>query len=230
MISSTPRIRRALAALLAVATALATTACSVSSDRQPRDVLDEERPSVANTTVPVSPTPGTGAIVYFLGPPGTADASPLVPVGRAAQEDPASLFTTLFEGPSAQEQRSLGVRTAIPVGTRLLSAALDSQGTLTLDVSAEFLGSAGDVLLDAVVQVVYTAAQLDGERRVRLLVEGEPQDWPTSAGTTTRDPLSVYDFPARLPVATPIEENTPSSTGEASSGSATSGLAGVSAP
>lgn len=196
------RRRRRLLGIAVSLLALTTTACRVSSDRQPRDVLDQDRPSAANTTVPVSPQPGTGSIIYFLGPPGTSAASPLVPVGRAAQRDPADLFATLFEGPSAQEQQALSVRTAIPVGTRLLSAALDAQGTLTLDVSAEFLGSAGDVLLDAVVQVVYTAARLDGERRVRLLVEGEPQDWPTSAGTTTRDPLSVYDFPARLPVAT----------------------------
>lgn len=205
MTASPDTARRRLRRLVAITASLllvAATACTVSSDRQPRDVLDEERPSAANTTVPVSPQPGTGSIVYFLGPPGTSAASPLVPVGRAAQRDPADLFATLFEGPSAQEQQALSVRTAIPVGTRLISAALDAQGTLTLDVSAEFLGNAGDVLLDAVVQVVYTAARVNGERRVRLLVEGEPQDWPTSAGTTTRDPLSVYDFPARLPVAT----------------------------
>lgn len=189
-------------AATAIACAAVLSACSVSSDRQPRDVLDEDRPSSADTTVPVSPEPGTGSIVYFLGPPGTGATSPLVPVSRAEQEDTAALFGTLFDGPSAREQQSLSVRTAIPVGTQAISAELDPQGTLTLDVSAEFLGSAGDVLLDAVVQVVYTAARVPGERRVRLLVEGEPQDWPTSAGTTTRDPLSVYDFPARVPVAT----------------------------
>jgi hypothetical protein len=192
-------------------------ACSVSADREPRDVLDEERPSAANTTIAVSPEPGTGSTVYFLGPPGAASASPLVPVGRAAQDEPTTLITTLFEGPTTREQELLGVRTAVPVGTRLLSAQLDSQGTLLLDVSAEFLSSAGDVLLDAVVQVVYTAAQIPGERRVRLLVEGEPQDWPTSAGTTTRDPLSVYDFPARLPVVTAAPAigttDTPAATG-----------------
>lgn len=210
--------RSATAALVGIVAVLSISACSVSSDREPRDVLDGERPSVANTTVPVSPKTGTGSIVYFLGPAGLSDASPLIGVGRAAEVDPVALFTTLFEGPSAQEQQSLGVRTAVPVGTHLLSAALGAQGTLTLDVSAEFLGNAGDVLLDAVVQIVYTAAQLDGERRVRLLVEGEPQDWPTSAGTTTRDPLSVYDFPARLPIAT-----LPPSTAVASVSSTTSG-------
>ena len=44
-------------------------------------------------------------------------------------------------------------------------------------------------------------AQLPGERRVRLLVEGEPQDWPTGSGTT-REPLSIYDFIDRITAAT----------------------------
>ena len=84
----------------------------------------------------------------------------------------------------------------------LLSAEPSPQGTLTVDLSGEFLSNAGDVLLDAVAQVVFTASQLPGVRRVRLLVNGEAQDWPTGAGTTTRDPLSVYDFFERLPPIT----------------------------
>ena len=107
----------------------------------------------------------------------------------------------LLEGPSATEQDQLGVRTAIPAGTVLRSAALDAQGTLTVDLSAEFLSNAGDVLVDAVAQLIFTAAQLPGERRVRLLVEGEPQDWPTGSGTT-REPLSIYDFIDRITAAT----------------------------
>lgn len=191
---------RHIGSLVLVAVALS--ACSLSVDRQPRDVLAEERPSAANTTTPAAAEPGTGSIVYFLGPAGAAAEAPLVAVGRASDDNPTTVFQSLFDGPSAQEQETLGVRTAIPVGTRLLSAELSALGTLTLDVSADFLAGAGDVLLDAIVQIVYTAAQLRGERRVLLLVEGEPQDWPTSAGTTRRDPLSIFDFPARLPVAT----------------------------
>lgn len=193
-------IRRLL--LLALA-ALVVSSCALSTDREPRDILDEEEPTLVNTTVAATPQPGTGSTVYFLGPSGTSSQSPLVAVGRQTQIDPSALLTILFEGPTAKEQASLGVRTAIPAGSMLLSAESSPQGTLTIDLSGEFLANAGDVLLDAVAQVVFTSSQLPGIRRVRLLVDGEPQDWPTSSGTTTRDPLSVYDFLDRLPPTTP---------------------------
>jgi len=192
-------IRRLL--LLALAT-LVVSSCALSTDREPRDILDQEEPTLVNTTAAATPQPGTGSTVYFLGPSGASSQSPLVAVGRQTQINPSALLTILFEGPTAKEQGSLGVRTAIPAGSVLLSAESSPQGTLTIDLSGEFLSNAGDVLLDAVAQVVFTSSQLPGVRRVRLLVDGEPQDWPTSSGTTTRDPLSVYDFLDRLPATT----------------------------
>jgi len=172
--------------------------CSLSTDRQPRDVLDIERPTLVNTTVKASAETGTGSVVYFLLPAGESAQSPLLAVDRPSTDDPSALLTALLQGPTTAEQSSLGVRTAVPAGTTLLSTASDGQGTLTVNLSAEFLGNAGDVLLDAVGQVVVTAARFPGVRRVRLVVEGEPQDWPTSSGTTTRDPLSYYDFVDRV--------------------------------
>ncbi|MEI7992290.1 MAG: GerMN domain-containing protein [Actinomycetota bacterium] len=192
-------MRRLLALALA---AVVVSSCALSTDPEPRDILDGDEPTLVNTTAAVTPQPGAGSTVYFLGPSGTSSQSPLVAVGRQAKTDPSALLRILFEGPTAEEQASLGVRTAIPAGSMLLSAEPSPQGTLTIDLSGEFLANAGDVLLDAVAQVVFTASQLPGVRRVRLLVDGEPQDWPTSSGTTTRDPLSVYDFFDRLPPIT----------------------------
>lgn len=188
-------IRRSLALVVGV---VLLGACSLSTDRQPRDVLDVERPTVVNTTAAAAPELGIGSVVYFLLPAGESAQSPLLAVDRASQQDPTGLLSALLEGPTAREQAALGVRTAIPAGTALLSTSSDGQGTLTVDLSAEFLGNAGDVLLDAVGQLVVTASRFPGVRRVRLLVEGEPQDWPTSSGTTTRDPLSLYDFIDRV--------------------------------
>lgn len=192
-------MRRLLTLALA---AVVVSSCALSTDAEPRDILDVDEPTLVNTTGAVTPQPGAGSTVYFLGPSGTSSHSPLVAVGRQAKTDPSALLTILFEGPTAKEQASLGVRTAIPAGSTLLSAEPSPQGTLTVDLSGEFLSNAGDVLLDAVAQVVFTASQLPGVRRVRLLVNGEPQDWPTGSGTTTRDPLSVYDFFDRLPPIT----------------------------
>jgi spore germination protein GerM len=88
----------------------------------------------------------------------------------------------------------------VPEGTQLHSAVLDGQGTLSVNVTAPLLGAAGAVLADAVAQIVLTASRAGGVRRVRLLVDGEPQDWPTGSGASTRDPLSIYDFRDFLPV------------------------------
>lgn len=182
-----------------VAVVVLLTACSLSTDSEPRDVLDEEEPTLVNTTVGATPEAGTGSTVYFLGPDDGTAQSTLVAVSRAPATNPGELLTTLLEGPTVPEQQELGVRSAIPAGTRVLDSAVDGQGTLTLDLSSEFLANAGDVLLDAVAQVVFTASESIGVRRVRLLVEGETQDWPTSTGSTMREPLSVYDFADRAP-------------------------------
>lgn len=187
--SLSPRFGAIITALLGVLAG-----CGISTDDQPRDVLASERPIVPTTAADGSAQPGSGAIVFFVGPPGEAATAPLVGVGRSDAADATALLTTLLEGPTDNEQTELGLRTAIPTGTVLLATSLDSQGTLTVDLGADFLASAGDVLLDAVAQLVFTATRTDGARRVRLLIEGEPQDWPTSSGTSTRDPLSIYDF------------------------------------
>lgn len=184
-------MRRVVTALSIVGTLAS---CGISTDDQPRDVLPSERPVVPTTAPDDSTRTGSGATVFFIGPPGQAATAPLVGVSRSGAADATALLTTLLDGPTDEEQTELGLRTAIPTGTVLLAASLDSQGTLTLDLGADFLSSAGDVLLDAVAQLVFTATRTDGARRVRLLIEGEPQDWPTSSGTTTRDPLSIYDF------------------------------------
>jgi hypothetical protein len=172
-------------------------ACSLSTDDRPRDILTGERPTLVNTTAAAAPQAGTGSHVYFLGP-SEAQTAPLIATDRPPRNSPTALLGTLLEGPTAAEQSRLGLRTAIPAGTSLLASTLDAQGTLTVDLSAEFLSNAGDVLLDAVGQVVVTASRSPGVRRVRLVIEGEPQDWPTSSGTTTRDPLSIYDFIDRV--------------------------------
>ena len=118
----------------------------------------------------------------------------------------------MLKGPTPTEQDSEGLRTAIPAGTELRSAQVDGQGTLQVDVSAELLTSSGEVLLDAVAQIVFTGSELDGVERVRLLVDGEAQDWPTSSGDSTREPLSLYDFPDRIPFSQPDYPAIPSPT------------------
>jgi spore germination protein GerM len=197
---------------MAAVLALIGTACGVDSDRTPRDVQPEERPTDANAGTSGGASPGTGSTVYFLGQAGPGENAPLTAVGRDGRADAAGLLTALFDGPTPREQDALGLRTAIPFGTKLLGSQLDSAGTLQIDVSSELLTSAGDVLLDGVAQIVFTGSELEGVQRIRLLVEGEPQDWPTSSGNSTRGPLSIFDFPDRIPFSQPDYPAIPSPT------------------
>jgi spore germination protein GerM len=204
--------RRLLAGVVACGLVAALAACGVSSDSRPRDILPDEEPSDVGVAQTASAQPGTGATVYFLGPESPGEHAPLTAVGREGRADRASLLMALLDGPTATEQDAQGLRTAIPAGTTLRSASLDSRGTLQVDVSAEFLVGAGDVLLDAVAQIVFTASEIDGVERVRLLVDGEPQDWPTSSGNSTREPLTIYDYPDRIPFSQPDYPAVPSPT------------------
>jgi len=179
------------------------TACGVSSDSGPRDVKPEERPTELLVTTIGTPSPGTGSTVYFLGPSGPGQSAPLVSVSRSTSGDPMALLLALIEGPTPLERDLEGLRSAIPAGTALRAASVEGQSTLRVDVSTELLTSAGDVLLDALAQIVFTGLGLQGIERIRLLVDGEPQDWPTSSGDSTRDPLTMFDFPDRIPFNQP---------------------------
>jgi spore germination protein GerM len=200
------------AVLAAVATAVGVTACGVSSDSGPRDVRSDERPAAALTPELGTPRPGTGSTVYFLGPAGPGEHAPLVATSRAGADDPTAVLMALLEGPTLDEQGAEGLRTAIPAGTMLRSASLEGTGTLRVDVSTGLLSTGGDVLLDALAQIVFTAIELQGVDRVRLLVDGEAQDWPTSSGDSTRDPLTMFDFADRVPFEQPDYPALPSPT------------------
>jgi hypothetical protein len=192
--------------------ALAIGACGINRDSGPRDIAPEDRPAdTASDTSMAEPT-GEGPTVYLLGPSGPGDRAPLEPRSRDVANQPTSLLTALLEGPTESERSQDGLRTAIPDGTTLRSAGFSGQGTLLVDVSPQFLEVSGDVLLDAVVQIVFTASQIDGVRDVQLLVDGETQDWPTSSGDSTRGPLSVYNFADRLPTSQPDYPAVPSPT------------------
>jgi spore germination protein GerM len=203
--------RRATRVVLAGCAALAAFAgCGVDTDGRPRDIQPEERPADAAQADDGQARPGTGSTVYFLGPANPGSVAPLTAAGRAGRANATDLLSALFEGPSATEQDDQGLRTAIPPGTAVRSATVDAQGTLQVDVSAELLLSAGDVLLDAVAQIVFTASSLKGVERIRLLVDGAPQDWPTSSGDSTGEPLTVFDYPDRIPTSQPAYPALPS--------------------
>lgn len=191
--------RRLIAALLVAVVPL--TACGISSDDAPRNVplAEQEQLGIASDRDAGDAT-GT-ARIYLLSPEVAGQALALQAVARDVDETPTALLAALFEGPNASEVDSQ-LRTALPSGTELLSARIQG-GTLRIDVSQGLLQLSGQVLVAAVAQIVFTAAEIDGVRSVAISVEGNAQRWPAGNGELQSTPLTVYDYPGLVPSAQP---------------------------
>ena len=115
--------------------------------------------STTTTTVPESTTTTTTVPVtvnvaaYFM------RAEKLTVLGRQVPAaTPYSALQALLAGPTANE-RSLGITTVIPAGTRLLGAEVKGN-EITLDLSHEFESGGGSFAVRmAIAQVVYTVTQ-----------------------------------------------------------------------
>ncbi|MEZ5216328.1 MAG: GerMN domain-containing protein [Ilumatobacteraceae bacterium] len=55
-----------------------------------------------------------------------------------------------------------------------------------LDVNDALYSLSGSTLVDALAQIVFTMVELPEVSRVQLLVDGEPQEWPTGDGSLSR--------------------------------------------
>jgi spore germination protein GerM len=175
--------------------------CGISSDAGPREVSQADQQNLGGVAdLPGGVATGT-ARIYLLAPSGPGRSSALQPVARDVAELPMNVLEALFLGPNVDELAKQ-FRTAIPVGTRVLSAR--PQGTtLRVDVSKELLQLSGDDLVDALAQIVFTASDLDQVTAVQLLVEGASQQWPAGNGELQSAPLTVYDFPGRVTSSQP---------------------------
>jgi spore germination protein GerM len=175
--------------------------CGIADDTGPRDVpAAAQRDLGVNTDFGGGETTGT-ARIYLLAPTASGHSSTLQPVARDVQEQPTSLLQSLFAGPNSREL-SRQFHTAIPPGTTLLSSRLQGN-TLTVDVSKELLQLSGDDLVDALAQIVFTAAELDAVHSVKILVAGAEQQWPAGNGEVQTAPLTIYDYPGRVASAQP---------------------------
>jgi len=185
---------RLLPLVVAVAlTGVALNACGVSSDDGPRDVppADQQQLRVATDRSAGAAT-GT-ARVYLLAPEGAGQSQVLQAVARDVSENAAEVISELLAGPNAEELVGQ-FRTALPTGLELLSATRRG-GVLRVDVSQELGELAGEALVAAVAQIVFTASELDGVQSVKILIDGADQQWPAGNGELQGAPLTVYDYP-----------------------------------
>lgn len=180
-----------LAALLAVAGG-----CGIQTDTAARDIPPEDRRDLSAPVAEAGPL-GGAARIYLVETDRSGERSRLRLVNRDVPRTAVTVVEALLAGPTAAEQEDR-LRTAIPEGTRLNSAAFISPGTLALDLSAELFEASGDVLIDAVAQLVFTTSELDRVIRVKLVVDGVAQAWPRGDGQLVATPLTVFDYPDRV--------------------------------
>ena len=137
-------------------------------------------------------------------------------VGRAA-------MLSLLAGPTSG-QRSAGLTTGVPTGTRLLGLAVN-RGTATVDLSSEFEAAGGAGSVDArLAQVVYTLTQFPTVSRVAFRIDGQPVTAFPGSGTPLSRPQTRQDYAESVPVIAVI---TPQEHSEVSSPITVSGIADV---
>jgi germination protein M len=134
----------------------------------------------------------------------------LHPVSRtrdATRAVGAAALTDLFAGPTEAE-RSDGISTAVPEGTRLLGLVV-SGGLATVDLSSEFESGGGSLSMMARLgQVACTLDQFPTVRRVSFELDGEPVDVFSGEGIVLDKPVTCADYEDLLPVIV-VESPTP---------------------
>ncbi len=151
------------------------------------------------TTVPSTTAPPTQATtvlrVYFM-------RQDHLGVGHrrvAVTLTPAKVaLTALLAGPTALE-RSAGLSTTVPAGTRLLGVSI-SAGTATVDLSSEFASGGGSLSTQArLAQVAFTVTQFPTVSRVTFELAGTPVTVFGSEGLVLDHPVTRSTFEDLLP-------------------------------
>lgn len=167
-------------------------ACGVRAQDGPERLDESVGVVLPDAGAPRSDAARTAVEVYFV-------RSDLL-VGVARPVDSADVPTavgTLLEGPT-EEEAAAGLRTAVPVGTRLRGVTVEA-GTARIDLTEPFAEVSGENQVPAVAQLVFTVTGVVGVERVTVAVEGEVIDVPRSDGTLTSGPLTRLDFTAVAP-------------------------------
>ncbi len=179
------RHRAPVVLLLALVLALA--GCGIPTDDEPRPLADD------TTTTPADPQPEAGdttATVYLVNPDQL-----LEPRERAleGEESPESVLSALLLSTTPEEQAA-DLQSLVPPLTTVVDVVDEGDGTLAVDLSAEWgtLAAPNDLL--AYGQVVLTLTEMPGVERVRFLVEGDPVDAPPTANQEPSATVTAEDY------------------------------------
>lgn len=198
--------RRAAVVVMATGLLAGTSACGLTEESSPKiieagDVPSEllaESPS-SSTTLKASPVTAS-ATVYFLAR--QDGVTHLTPVRREVADATRAgdLLIALLGAPTAEEIAA-GVISSIPADTVLLNTDLDeSTQELTIELSRALFDVQGEELRNAFAQLVWTATEVDGVRRVRFVVDGQVYRAPDEAGVEQAGAVSRASYRSLAPI------------------------------
>jgi len=180
-------MRRRLAGLVVLVGLLGASGCGIPTDGEPRPLADE------TTTTAADPQPEVGDTVarVFL----VDSDRQLVARDRAleGEETPESVLDALLLPTSPQEQ-SADLQSLVPALTTALGITDEGDGTLAVDLSAEWDTLADPTALYAYAQVVLTLTELASVERIRFLIEGDPVDAPPTVNQEPSETVEADDY------------------------------------
>lgn len=199
---STPWHRRAVAVLLAVAVG-ALPACGLDANDEPTIIATDQLPAdLVNPSTSTSTTsaqaPTATVLVYYLV---QQDGAPhLIGVARDVVDPtrPRDRLSALLVPPTTEEQEA-GILSSIPPDTVLLDTRVDGS-ELVVDLSRSLFDVQGQELRNAFAQLVWTATDLEGVRRVRFLVGGEEFRVPDEDGIERPGAVGRADYVTLAPL------------------------------
>jgi spore germination protein GerM len=103
--------------------------------------------------------------------------------GKNIENKISSAIKELIKGPTEEEKKE-GFSTLVNEDIRLLNVSLEND-TVNLDFSKEVEKGGGTLLMETrIAQIVYTATQFEGIKKVRFLIEGKNIDYFSGEGIT----------------------------------------------
>lgn len=175
------------AAVLALALGLLA-ACGVPLDDAPRAITQTTLAPATDTPTTVAGSDAQEVSVYFLrGDRLERQGYPVAgePTLRQALE---YVLGPLAEGSDAE------LHTAVPPGTTLRNVEV-TDGTATIDLTAEINDVSGQTQKEAFAQIVFTTLSFEGVQQVRFLIDGDVVDAPTDDGNLAVVAAENYDKP-----------------------------------
>ncbi len=194
-------MRRALAVALVLAAVAA--GCGLSENDEPRVIsaadlpteLVDPSPSSSTTKAP-SPTTTSVPVYYLVQQDGVPR---LVAVAREVADPtrPRDRLAALLVPPTPDEQAA-GILTSIPADTVLIDTKLKGD-EVVIDLSRSLFDVQGEELRNAFAQMVWTATEVEGVRRVRFLVDGEEFRVPDAGGIEQPGAVQRSDYVTLAP-------------------------------